>query len=272
MQQNELIQSLNETLEQKVAERTAELQQKATALSQSNEEIKRLAYITSHDLREPLRNIASFTQLLERSARKGDFERVDEYSHYIQWAVRRMDRLTNDITAYTTEIERVDFETMQVDVGQIVKNVLIELHPLINKQQASIYCFEESIILEANTKQLRLLFYNLLENALLHTQAFTLTYLDNSPIQSIKLAIQYSRQWNRHRPSLAGAHFYNVPAFAKRCQYRKFWHRSRPLPKSNAESSRRDLVEYRTEKGGLFLSLRLAGGDDLLWFFDNDFL
>ena len=54
------------TLEAEVAERTAELQTKTARLEASNEELERFAYIASHDLKTPLRNVTSFLGLIER--------------------------------------------------------------------------------------------------------------------------------------------------------------------------------------------------------------
>ena len=173
VRQNRIIKELNTTLEQKVEDRTAEIQSKAEALARSNEEIKRLAYLTSHDLREPLRNIASFSQLIQKNIKSGDFKNIDEYTEYINWAIRRMDRLTNDIKVYT-EIERGKLEVQSTNLNILLENILTELSPQIGVSNAQVQAFQIPIQLHCNANQIRLLFYNLIENALIHSQKMEL--------------------------------------------------------------------------------------------------
>ena len=62
----ENIRELNADLERRVAERTSELAERAKELARSNGELQQFAYVASHDLQEPLRMVASFTQLLAK--------------------------------------------------------------------------------------------------------------------------------------------------------------------------------------------------------------
>ena len=92
---------LNVDLERKVAERTTELAARAKDLERSNMELQQFAYVASHDLQEPLRTIASFTQLLaKRYADKLD----DKAREFIGFAVdgsKRMQTLINDLLAFS---------------------------------------------------------------------------------------------------------------------------------------------------------------------------
>jgi signal transduction histidine kinase len=93
----EKVRKLNEDLEGKVAE----LAERAKELERSNMELQQFAYVASHDLQEPLRTVASFTQLLaKRYADKLD----DKAREFIGFAVdgsKRMQRLINDLLSFS---------------------------------------------------------------------------------------------------------------------------------------------------------------------------
>lgn len=120
---NEEMKELNVTLEEKVTERTKEIKQKSKALERSNEELKRFSYIAAHDLREPLRNIIGFSQLMNLSIEKKSFEKIEEYNGYIKWSVGRIDAITRDIVDYT-ELENRLKNVSLVDISTIISTVI----------------------------------------------------------------------------------------------------------------------------------------------------
>ena len=146
-----------------IEERTIEIQKKSKALEQSNNEFAQFAYISAHDLREPLRNIMSFSQLLERKIKKKEFDEVDEYVTFINKSIRRMDVITKDIVNYV-EIEKYVGRVDDVDVFKLVKDIN-EFFQIKSSKKIKFYV-QKMPILNINQKLCHNIFYNLIENAI----------------------------------------------------------------------------------------------------------
>jgi len=133
-------------------------------LARSNQELEQFAYVASHDLQEPLRKIAGFTELLANRY-KGTFdEKGESYMAYIVDGATRMRSLINDLLGYS-RVMRSTRELADTDCSAVLSRVLRDMEPTIKECNAEITCGPLPHIL-ADQSQLGQLFQNLIGNAI----------------------------------------------------------------------------------------------------------
>lgn len=142
----------------------AELAEKTKELARSNAELQQFAYVASHDLQEPLRMVASYTQLLAKRYK----DKLDDDAHeFIDFAVdgaNRMQQLIHDLLDYSrVGSEAKTFET--IDCTVVFKHVMSNLSATIQEHHAEI-THDELPILQAHSTLLMQVFQNLIGNAL----------------------------------------------------------------------------------------------------------
>ena len=149
----------NAELERRVAERTEELQQ-------SNDELRQFAYAASHDLKEPLRTITSYTQLLAtRYAQCLDADGT-EFLSYVVDAVRRMDLLLSDLLTYSQQLGPPKWSVAPTNAEAVLAGVLMNLQALIRDTAAEVTNDPLPAAVCSDFAQLSLVFQNLVGNAL----------------------------------------------------------------------------------------------------------
>jgi signal transduction histidine kinase len=148
-----------EELESKIAERTKELEH-------SNNELQQFAYVASHDLQEPLRKIATFTELLSKSL--GDIpEKSKGYLDRISNSATRMLGLIRDVLNFS-KLTVKDSQYTMVNLNDILREVMNDYELLIEEKQAIVES-QELPIIAGIPSQLNQLFNNLLSNSLKFT-------------------------------------------------------------------------------------------------------
>lgn len=151
------VRRLNLELEQRVRERTSEL-------TRANEELKQFAYAASHDLREPLRTIASYTQLLNRRYGGKLDDDAQEFMKYIIESVQRMDLLLNDLLAYSHQL-KAQQSLAEVSTEAVLAGVLMNLDTAIKNSGAQI-THDPLPELYSDFVQLTQIFQNLISNSI----------------------------------------------------------------------------------------------------------
>ena len=141
-----------------------ELAETSARLQRSNEELQRFATVASHDLREPLRVVSGFAELLAR--RHGDQLGPDgnRFIEAITSGVARMDEMISDLLAYA-RAGRADQPREPVDMNEIVAEVLSDLQRAIEDSGAEVEV-ESLPTVTGNPAALRQVFQNLVANAI----------------------------------------------------------------------------------------------------------
>jgi len=148
---------LNEELEQRVEERTAELER-------SNRDLEEFAYVSSHDMQEPLRKIANFSEMLAKQYQGQLDEQADRYFGYVTDGAKRMQALINDLLNYS-RVGRAEFPLIAASLDDILKGTLNDLHALIKENHAKI-SHGPLPTLKVNPYQIGQLLQNLITNAI----------------------------------------------------------------------------------------------------------
>jgi signal transduction histidine kinase len=140
------------------------LQARAAELQRSNAELEQFAYVASHDLQEPLRKVASFSQLLQRRYAGQLDARADQYIEFAVDGAKRMQALINDLLAYS-RVGRSDREPALVPSDAALSQARANLAEQIEETGATIETGHLPLVL-AELPLLIAVFQNLLSNAL----------------------------------------------------------------------------------------------------------
>jgi light-regulated signal transduction histidine kinase (bacteriophytochrome) len=151
-----------EALEKKVAERTEALRQANVILKNSNTELEEFAFITSHDLQEPLRKIQMFNNIvLDKYILEED---VRKYIQKTADAANRMSGLIRDLLNYS-RLTKGFYKYQDVDLNEVLKNIQLDFELLIEQKKAVVHT-DRLPVVEAVSLQMNQLFFNLFGNAL----------------------------------------------------------------------------------------------------------
>lgn len=159
-----LLKQLNEELEARVQERTAQLKEVNANLLYSNRELEQFAYVASHDLQEPLRAVNSYAQLLARKYQGNLDAKADKYLGYIMEGATRMQQLINDLLEFSrvgTRGKQLQPTACEVVLSQVLENLQVA----IAQSQAQV-THDPLPIVMGDEIQLIQLFQNLISNAI----------------------------------------------------------------------------------------------------------
>lgn len=157
----------NEQLQQQISERKLieeNLRQQTSALARSNKELEQFAYVTSHDLQEPLRAVAGYLQFLDRRYTDQLDEEANRFITRSVAAATRMKMMINDLLRYS-RVGTHGKTFKPIEVSESLKFAIANLQSIIEETEATI-TDEVTGTVMADGIQLAQLFQNLIGNAL----------------------------------------------------------------------------------------------------------
>jgi signal transduction histidine kinase len=140
------------------------LARKVEELARSNAELEQFAYVASHDLQEPLRMVAAYTQLLRERYRGKLDENADKYIGYASEGAVRMQTLIQDLLAFS-RVSRKTSTSGSVDCDAAMAEVMMSMGPAIQESGAAV-TYDALPAVWAERSQITQLFQNLIGNAI----------------------------------------------------------------------------------------------------------
>lgn len=132
---------------------------------ESNLQLENFAYLASHDLRSPLKNIISFTQLLSLSLGEKLNEKEKKYLDFINLGTRRMQSFIDDLLAYSVAKNK-ELVFTEVLINDLVEEIILDQSQLIKEKGANIRCENLPKSILGDFVLLKQVFLNLISNAL----------------------------------------------------------------------------------------------------------
>ncbi len=168
----------NKLLKREVQKQTGELARSNSELKtfnvkleQSNSELERFAYIASHDLKSPLRNVISFLNLIERKLKNPSDPSIKEYLRFATDNARHMYNLIQDVLEYS-KIDQNDASLDEVDLNESLMLVLRNLKDQMQFKNAVVFA-QALPTIEANSVHILQLFQNLISNGIKYNNSRT---------------------------------------------------------------------------------------------------
>jgi PAS domain S-box-containing protein len=155
--------------EDKIKMNAAELEKKNEELEKMNKELQSFAYISSHDLQEPLRKIQTFSNLIIDKEFDNLSENGKDKFKRMQNAAQRMQTLINDLLAYS-RTNTQDVKLTKTNLNELIDNVKEDLKEEIQQKNASIEVDKISSEVEIVPFQIHQLLFNLISNSLKFTK------------------------------------------------------------------------------------------------------
>lgn len=172
------LQEYSEKMEQLVAERTEDL-------ARSNDDLQQFAHVASHDLKEPLRKISTFSNILLDEQREKLSEKGKLYLDKIQKASQRMASMIEGVLTYSS-VGSGEPDVTEVNLNIVLENVVNDLELFIIQKEAEVI-YSNLPVVQGIPLLLHQLFYNLINNALKFSRSNAKPVITVEQLSDIKI-------------------------------------------------------------------------------------
>lgn len=140
-----------------------------TELAYSNEELKRLNYMVSHDLRTPLRQIVSFAKLSQAAAQQGEASSSTEYMSFIEDSARELYQMTESLLSLA-HLDKQQLQKEHIDLSEIFAKLETQFSRVEEGRKVQIHAKGQAPLLEGNPVLIPMLLQNLVENGIKYNE------------------------------------------------------------------------------------------------------
>ncbi len=162
---DEILRNANQALEQRVKERTQDLQAYADELIRSNADLQQFAFIASHDLQEPLRMVSLYTDVLDKQLKNNTNEQIVKSFRFLREGALRAQQLIKELLEYSRIGAKDNQPLEKISMKKVICHVLSLMDMTIKENKADVtYGSLPSLV--ASRFQMEQLFQNLLSNAI----------------------------------------------------------------------------------------------------------
>ncbi|MEM9917091.1 MAG: tetratricopeptide repeat protein [Bacteroidota bacterium] len=161
----------------RLTNKNGEIQAQNIKLKESNEVLKQFAYVAAHDLKEPLRNIGSFINLIQIKYGRQFNEEANEYMGFVKNGVKRLNGLLTDLLEYS-QVSAQAPENEMVAISDVLPSVSNSLRSAIHQRKASINYPEKLPALCMSRQHLHQLLQQLISNSIKFSEGRPLIQID----------------------------------------------------------------------------------------------
>jgi PAS domain S-box-containing protein len=154
--------------EDEIRKLNAQLERRSSELEASNKELEAFAYSASHDLRAPLRHVAAYAEMLQKTAASALDERSRRYVTNLLEAAKKMGTLIDDLLAFS-RIGRVETRMTLVSLEEVLREVLREIERETAGRDIAWKVVAPLPSVHGDRSMLRLALFNLVSNAVKFT-------------------------------------------------------------------------------------------------------